>query len=195
MTNIYIIGCGGIGSYLAEFIYKAREAQQISVLTDITLVDFDSVELKNINYQNFTMEDAGMNKARVLSNRYNFKCLEKKIETGDECFTKENDIIICCVDNSKTRHILYNHCRNYAKFLDLRSKGSVVAIYNGETSVEEYEKSLGDYTKDDNTSCQNDFELAKNKIQYGNLICASIGTQYLINIIRGEKTENLVQVF
>ena len=50
--KLLIIGTGGIGSFLIQFLDKVE-------LYDITVADPDIVEKKNIPYQNFSNEEIG----------------------------------------------------------------------------------------------------------------------------------------
>ena len=69
LYNIYIIGAGGTGGYLAQDL-----ARYIAVRTEekynFTIVDGDVVEEKNLIRQNFIENDIGKNKAKVLAERY-----------------------------------------------------------------------------------------------------------------------------
>jgi tRNA A37 threonylcarbamoyladenosine dehydratase len=90
MSKILVIGCGGIGSYLIEHLCRAGKTGQIN--DEITIVDFDSVEPKNLSYQNFKTDDLFKNKAQVLGERYNFMYLTHKVEKPSDL--KEYDWII-----------------------------------------------------------------------------------------------------
>lgn len=58
--RIHIIGCGAIGSHVAEQLVRYG-------LTNITLYDFDRVEAHNIANQIFTAEDIGKTKVQALA--------------------------------------------------------------------------------------------------------------------------------
>ena len=61
--KILIIGTGGIGSFLIQFLDKVE-------LYNITVADPDSVEKKNITYQNFDINDVGELKVQAIANKY-----------------------------------------------------------------------------------------------------------------------------
>lgn len=98
---IYIIGCGGVGSWLAP---------NLAMLTrDITLVDGDILEEKNLNRQLFSRDDIGRNKAEVLAARHELLHLPKfysylSIDHADI------DWIFCVVDNHAARKDVLNAC-------------------------------------------------------------------------------------
>lgn len=61
---IYIIGCGGVGSFLAPTLCMLCGKE------NITLIDGDTLEPKNLNRQLFNESDIGSNKAEALARRY-----------------------------------------------------------------------------------------------------------------------------
>jgi PRTRC genetic system ThiF family protein len=69
--DIYLVGCGGTGSFLAGSLVRLAWAGQRQGLDcRLTWVDFDQVEEKNVPRQNFSPGDIGFNKAEVLAARY-----------------------------------------------------------------------------------------------------------------------------
>lgn len=65
--DIIIFGCGGVGSWLAEFLVRA-DLKHRNIGT-LTLVDGDKVEAKNLERQNFVKSDIGRNKALLVANK------------------------------------------------------------------------------------------------------------------------------
>ena len=66
MRNIMIIGAGGIGSYLVDFLSRINTNEYERgkrMLYDITVYDSDVVESKNLGYQNYSPDDVGRNKS------------------------------------------------------------------------------------------------------------------------------------
>lgn len=70
--NVFLVGCGGTGSFLAlhlaRMAYHARERYHRDVR--LTFIDPDVVEGKNIGRQNFAPAEVGQGKAHVLAFRY-----------------------------------------------------------------------------------------------------------------------------
>lgn len=58
--RIHIIGCGSVGSTVAELLARFG-------LTDISLYDFDTVEPRNIVNQMFTQEDVNRDKVEAVA--------------------------------------------------------------------------------------------------------------------------------
>lgn len=126
----YIIGAGGTGSYLIRDL-----ARIVSIMNEthkredeIVIIDGDVVEPKNLNRQNFVARDINKNKAEVLASRYS-KSFGVRIGFVNEYITLDNikdimteapksrgskkttPIILGCVDNNKTRHIIDHFVR------------------------------------------------------------------------------------
>ncbi len=110
--RLYLIGTGGTGSWLAPHIVRLarflREANRISV--QVTFVDPDVVEPKNVFRQNFGSAEVGAKKAetlalrlgpawgteiRVYTGRFDKKMVE--LQYGDV------GVLVGCVDNAAAR--------------------------------------------------------------------------------------------
>ena len=70
MRKIMIIGAGGIGSYLAQFLKRMNQAQRTNKpgthLYDITVYDADTVDTKNLGYQAYNELDIGEKKVECI---------------------------------------------------------------------------------------------------------------------------------
>ena len=99
---IYLIGCGGVGSYLLPALYHSTKDY-------ITLFDGDTIEQKNYERQHLEQHHTGENKASVMARSLHF--LPKRFEVFPEYITKDNffperkSIIFCCVDNHPARKV------------------------------------------------------------------------------------------
>ena len=123
MRKIMIIGAGGIGSYLASFLDRIG-------IYEITVFDNDTLEPKNLTYQNYDKEDIGLLKVNNLSKvlpsvkpQPYLVLVEKQME--------QYDLVVCCADNLAVRRILYKQGFNddaKLKWLDLRSQGRNAAL-------------------------------------------------------------------
>jgi hypothetical protein len=124
ICSVVVIGCGGTGSQLIPDLVRAfKFGNNVYDGTDITLVDGDFVESKNIERQNFISRDIGKNKAEVLAKRYGqvfgipVKFLDKNLtnvyeikrlfERSDHGYRSHRDgylsLIITCADNHYLR--------------------------------------------------------------------------------------------
>ncbi len=120
--HILQVGAGGNGGYLVQQISKmiyAIRSKGDSLDITYTLVDGDRFEAKNLLRQPCIEEDIGLNKARVLAERYSevydidISYVDRFVESVDDLsvvFAKSSSevlkIIIGCVDNNASRAIL-----------------------------------------------------------------------------------------
>lgn len=108
-NSAVIIGCGGLGTNAAVHLAGAGIGR-------LLLVDYDTVEERNLNRQFFyTKDDIGKEKAALLAERlrayspeteihYSFGKYEKSLING-------YDIVIIAVDNTETRAQINADCR------------------------------------------------------------------------------------
>lgn len=112
--HLWLVGCGGTGSYVAESLVRlAYVFKQVGKNVNITFVDPDIVEGKNLGRQRFCQSELGLNKATTLALRYNLTWgleISAIPDYFDPKLVKSywNDlvIIIGCVDNSAARRSL-----------------------------------------------------------------------------------------
>jgi len=189
--KVLVVGCGGIGSWLVEHISKAYYAEQIPFDVEIHIADFDSVDVKNVKYQNFTSKEVMQNKADALLKRFDFiaKAIHKKV---DKKSMGNYDCYLICVDNFKARAEIIHHCHLKKKhFIDLRAEGRRVFAMSKSSDYEEDINTLDQKDKQSG-SCQIPQEFVRNKIQYGNQIVAAIGIQMFLNYLRKEEGQNKI---
>jgi|TARA_B100000073_G_scaffold319207_1_gene297935 hypothetical protein len=128
MRKIMIIGTGGIGSYLIDFLSRIG-------IYDITVFDDDKLEEKNLTYQNFIPDTVGQTKVSAVNERLKVNGLklvdEQPFLVLVEKQLKGYDLVICCADNLAVRRMLYR--QGYGddaklKWLDLRAQGRNAAL-------------------------------------------------------------------
>jgi hypothetical protein len=186
MKKILLMGCGGIGSWLVRFMEFGRRNSIINAR--IVLADSDKVEPKNLMYSNFRIEDVGKNKATVLSKRYKFKALPKRIESIRQI--RPFDLIIIATDNGYSRGMIYSSGKPW---IDLRCKGRGYAIFSGSGKLREKSRMLKTIDRRRFAdSCQYETDLRSGRVQFGNLVAASIGWQMLLNWLRKERVKNVI---
>lgn len=186
--KILQIGCGGIGSFLIPEIMECIEQEQIDADTIIDIADSDIAEIEQIKYQNFKINEIGMNKALALGKRFEVKAIAERVEKESQL--KGYDIIILCVDNERTRELVISYChKNNKEFLDLRATGRKIFVMP-KTTLENNIKFVD--SKDLNEyGCQDKTDLEKGLIQKGNKIVALIGVQMLLNLLRGHSNRTI----
>ena len=92
----YLIGCGGVGSAIVPSFCLLKNPD------DITLIDGDTIERKNLNRQMFDAGQIGMNKAQALAGKYGCKFLPEWFARG-KLRHYRTDWLLCLVDNHRTR--------------------------------------------------------------------------------------------
>jgi ThiF family len=104
--NIYIIGAGGVGSWLAPAICKLVDPESI------TIVDGDKLEEKNLDRQLFDDDHIGESKADALGLKYKCGSDSKYFAHGSFAAEKE-DWFMGCVDNNAARMAILESCDCY----------------------------------------------------------------------------------
>jgi len=128
MRRIMIIGTGGIGSYLVDFLSRIG-------IYDITVFDDDKLEEKNLTYQNFMPDMVGQTKVNALQNRLKVNGLKTVTQHGFQVLVEKQlkgyDLVVCCADNLAVRRLLYRQGYGDSakiKWLDLRAQGRNAAL-------------------------------------------------------------------
>lgn len=100
----YIIGAGGVGSWLAPALVKLLNGGK-----DITLIDGDTLERKNLDRQLFDMSDIGKNKAATLAKKYKTAAVADWFSSVT-LRPEPDDVLIVCVDNHAARNDALTAC-------------------------------------------------------------------------------------
>lgn len=103
---IYIIGCGGVGSWLTPSICLLKGADQV------TVIDGDLLEQKNLNRQLYTVGEVGEKKSDALAARTGCRSIPHFYNAGTVTHQPE-DWILCCVDNNAARITALKACDTY----------------------------------------------------------------------------------
>lgn len=113
---ITLVGCGFLGSLLAEEIGKRWFA--LNERTGIRLIDFDTIEDRNAANQGFTLADAGMLKASTVANRLSTSyhihtdgVARRLDKSNQDELLDDTEIIISALDNIPTRTLLWYYAR------------------------------------------------------------------------------------
>lgn len=176
INKILVVGAGGIGSYLVPFLVKASQTLPL----DITVMDFDIVEEKNLLYQNYEPEDVGKNKAEVLAERYGVWARPERLVSYSQL--EGYDLIVLAVDNHEARKIVWKSGKDW---VDCRAEkmGSQVYIKTASTT---YKKMIKTAIKNspEYGSCQRIEDIKRGDIHLGHVVSAAIGAEVVINKIR-----------
>lgn len=114
-SHVAVFGIGGVGGYVAEMLVRAG-------LGEITIVDFDKVDITNINRQIIALNSTvGKDKVEVMKSRLldinpNLKITvfnEKYLPTNHDMFFKRKyDYMVDAIDMVTSKVDLIKYCHN-----------------------------------------------------------------------------------
>lgn len=94
--RVCVVGCGGTGCEILKII--------VNFTQNIAIIDFDTVELTNLNRQFYFNENhIGRSKAETIGKILDLEYHNKKIEDFDSDFFDKFDCIFACLDNIESR--------------------------------------------------------------------------------------------
>lgn len=112
-SHVAIIGCGGLGGYIAEFLCR------IGIGT-LTIIDFDTIDESNLNRQIIShSQNIGQYKVDELKNRCELINPDVQINARKQIFDQQNassllndcSIAVDALDSIKSRKILQEACK------------------------------------------------------------------------------------
>jgi tRNA A37 threonylcarbamoyladenosine dehydratase len=196
--RIHIIGCGSVGSTVAELLARFG-------LTKITLYDFDTVEPKNLANQMFKQEHIGETKVEALSNiiaeiNPNVKA-NLKIQPHGFSGQRLSGYVFLCVDNIDLRREIAtaNKSNPYIKAMfDFRTRLTDAQHYAADWSdtkmVTDFINSM-DFTHEEAaaetpvSACNVTLSVAPTV----RVIC-SLGVANFVNFVKGENLRKFIQI-
>lgn len=114
-SNVLVLGLGGVGGYVTESLVR-------SGLGNITIVDFDKIDITNLNRQIIaTQNNIGKLKTEEFTKRIlainptiNIKCINQFIDEKNIEILFENkiDYLVDACDYLKTKKIIITKCLN-----------------------------------------------------------------------------------
>lgn len=195
--RIHIIGCGAIGSTVAENLVRFG-------IDNITLYDFDSVEPKNIANQMFRQTDIGRLKIEALAD---YLCeinpeISENLVLVPEGWTGQRlaGYVFLCVDNIDLRREIATSCKEnpYVKgMFDFRMRLTdaqhYAADWTDEKMIENFLKTMAfthDEAKEETpvSACN----ITLSVVPTVRLICA-YGVSNFINFIKGQPLKKMIQ--
>tara|TARA_R110002096_G_scaffold82478_2_gene191987 strand:+ start:194 stop:772 length:579 start_codon:yes stop_codon:yes gene_type:complete len=187
--NILIIGAGGIGSHLIRILESVVGDGTKEGLYSINVSDPDTVEEKNLTYQDFKKEDIGKKKVH---------CMKKHSQVNGanpypiltETQLKGYDLVVCCVDNLDARRLLY---RSQVKWLDLRSQGRNAAFISYKADPSMYDTMLAG--PDGSFSCQGDsWDGSSKGLHFMHIAIAGMAAEWIQRWFNGESVNDFMVV-
>ncbi len=101
--KVFIIGAGGVGSLLTPTLCMLIGPGEVTVM------DGDKLEPKNMNRQLFGKGDVGRNKAEALASRYRCNAIPRFYSFGAVEHAR-TDVLMVCVDNNPGRIAALRAC-------------------------------------------------------------------------------------
>jgi molybdopterin/thiamine biosynthesis adenylyltransferase len=139
-SKIHILGAGSTGSFIALTLAKLG-------FDNINIYDFDKIEAHNIPNQFYRTEDIGKHKTEAIKDivkgfsELDLNAENIKINKDTDLGIELNSIVIFCLDNIKTRALVYDMIKDYPIFLiDTRMGGEGYAIYSFKLDDEDKKK-------------------------------------------------------
>jgi molybdopterin/thiamine biosynthesis adenylyltransferase len=196
--RIHIIGCGSVGSTVAELLARFG-------LTKITLYDFDTVEPKNLANQMFRQEHVGETKVEALTNiiaEINPEVKQNlKIQPYGFSGQRLSGYVFLCVDNIDLRREIATANRHnpYIKAMfDFRTRLTDAQHYSADWSdtkmVEDFINSMN-FTHDEAiaetpmSACNVTLSVAPTV----RMIC-SLGVANFVNFVKGVGLRKFIQI-
>ncbi len=118
-SKVLIVGIGGLGCPVAEFLTRAG-------VGTLGIVDHDTVDVSNLHRQSlFNDEDIKKSKVDAAKKKLNKINPKTKIITYKKKITNNNfqeiikdyDLVVDGTDNFKSKFLINDYCYNYKKFL------------------------------------------------------------------------------
>lgn len=108
LWSITLVGCGGTGSILAEALCRLLPPDK-----EITLVDYDRIEPRNLIRQNFHPDEVGQFKSEALARRL-ARIYERPIRYSVYPYaTSPSSLAIGCVDGAAGRKALADRAQDW----------------------------------------------------------------------------------
>ena len=118
-SKVLIIGMGGLGCPVAEFLTRAG-------VGTLGIIDYDNVDLSNIHRQSlYNVSDIKKSKVLVakkklkkINSKTNIICHKIRIDKNNlKKIIKEYDYIVDGSDNFETKFLINDTCKKFKKFL------------------------------------------------------------------------------
>ena len=118
-SKVLIIGMGGLGCPVAEFLARAG-------VGTLGIIDYDNVDLSNIHRQSlYNVSDIKKSKVLVakkklkkINSKINIICHKIRIDKNNlKKIIKEYDYIVDGSDNFETKFLINDTCKKFKKFL------------------------------------------------------------------------------
>lgn len=195
-SKLYVVGCGSVGSTLAEALARCG-------CTNFVLMDFDKVESKNLANQAFRASDIGRPKVEALRDIITSinPDAAKSVRIVPEGWTGQNlsGYVFLCVDNiDLRRQIVEKNFRNLniKAMFDFRTGLTDAQHYAANWKSLESRKRLLDTMQFSHEEAAADTPVSACGVTLGVVTTVmsivSIGVQNYIRAVKGENIDSIV---
>lgn len=196
INNVAIAGAGGIGAYLAGFLYDLGVNRNQFPFTKWkwNIFDDDNVDIGNLLHQNFTEDDIGRPKADIVAERTGHAIKPiKRFMTADDF--PNYDVVFSCVDSMTFRRALYDYSAKNPQlyWIDGRCSSRNIGLFNSLVPKKVLTESLTD--SDERRGCLLGFDKANRTSHITPVIVSSMMAQAFLNHIRGEDIKERILLY
>ncbi|RJV00538.1 MAG: hypothetical protein DWC11_05595 [Candidatus Poseidoniales archaeon] len=172
--KVLLIGAGGIGSHLTDLLCRGLHGHGF----DLTLMDGDVVEERNLAHQRFHPNDIGRAKADVLAQRHGSKghtltAITENLRLAEQL--SGYDLIVVAVDRPEPRRLVH---ATDVPWIDLRSTGRGMLVLTHLDAPGRIASQTPDHAP---ASCQAEGVLEAGFVQVGFALAAAVGAQWVID--------------
>ena len=190
-NRILVIGAGGIGGNLAESLCRAVAFSGCQNV-ELSIMDADLVEERNLPHQPFSIRDIGKPKVEAIAKNLKRIGITRKrgviIVPIVENFSSNTNLsdynlVVVAVDREEPRRLVREKASNW---LDLRATGDGLLLLSHEAS----KSLLESIPSDENAppaSCQRPGAIESGNIQFGFSEAASHGAEWIVQWLNGRK--------
>ena len=112
-SNILVVGVGGVGGYICEFLVRAG-------IEHLTIIDFDKVDITNKNRQIIALDstlhsskvDVLSNRLKDINNNLEITLFDRKLDEDllNNMNLRHYDYVIDAIDDIKNKVLLIQNC-------------------------------------------------------------------------------------
>ena len=185
--EIAIIGAGGIGSHLVSALVPALHRGELIESTElitIRMYDSDEVSEGNLAHQRFMPEDVGKHKVSAIAEKMTpftgerLRLIPCPWDVRDSSDMTPADLTVVAVDSAVARRVVHS---SDTIFLDLRCLGDGFVALDSSVDPDFVKRMTPDQPA---RSCQHEDAINSGNIEFGFLLAASHGSQWVIQSLR-----------
>ena len=185
--EIAVIGAGGIGSHLISTLVPALHRGELLESTEVITIriyDSDKVSEENLAHQRFMPEDVDKHKVTAIvesmapftSDR--LQLIACPWDVREDSDMTPADLIVVAVDSAIARRVVHS---SDSIFLDLRCLGDGYVAFDSSVDSDFVSKMTPDQPA---RSCQHEDAISSGNIEFGFLLAASHGAQWVLQSLR-----------